>query len=171
MMNKQQIYDAALGKWGYDAQVLALAEECSELSAAICRFINHKANGSTVADEAADVEILLEQLRHNGMAEMIDAHKARKLMRLAQRVGIAVEPVDPFAPSATRLMADAQEQLEMATAFYQDNKTSNRLAAANARRAISLLMQATQLMVREAQQAERQEKIILVPLGGSRDAR
>lgn len=35
------IFEAAFAKWGFDSQVLVLAEEASELSASCVRFINH----------------------------------------------------------------------------------------------------------------------------------
>ena len=153
-MNKSRIYDAALARWGFDAQVLTVAEECSELAAACTRFVNHKANGNSVAEEAADVEIMIEQLRHNGMNDMIEQQKARKLTRLAQRVGIESEPVSPFAPAVSELLADAREQLELAEALYCDPKTSKRLSAHRARMAIGLLMRAAQAMISEQQRAE-----------------
>lgn len=156
-MNKTEIYDAAFARWGYDAQVLAAAEECNELSASCIRFVNHKSNGNKIAEEAADVEIMIEQLRHNGMNDMIEQQKAKKLTRLATRVGLQVEPVTPFGPSVAGLLEEALEQLELAQGLYLDAKTSNRLASARTRMAISLLMQASQKMISEQQNAERRE--------------
>jgi hypothetical protein len=157
-MNKSVIFDAAFALWGYDAQVLTVSEECNELAAACTRFINHKANGNKIAEEAADVEIMIEQLRHNGMNDMIEAQKARKLTRLAQRVGVDAEPVSAFSPSVPGLLDEVREQLELARTLYQDVGTSNRLASARARMAISLLMQASQIMIREQQYVERAQK-------------
>lgn len=154
-MNKPAIYDAAFAFWGYDRQVLATAEEGNELSAACIRFLNHKANGNKVAEEAADMEIMIEQLRHNGMNDMIEQHKAKKLTRLALRVGIDTRPLSPVGPSVSALLEEAIEQLEMASALYLDNQTSNRFAAARTRSCIGLLMHAAQIMIREQQQTER----------------
>ena len=81
------IFEAAFAKWGFESQVLVLSEEASELSAACSRFLNHKTDISKVAEEAADVEIMIEQLRHNGVGPMIDNEKNRKMARLAQVVG------------------------------------------------------------------------------------
>ncbi|MBV4411340.1 hypothetical protein J0B02_00510 [Enterobacteriaceae bacterium YMB-R22] len=153
-MNKSCIYDAALARWGYESQVLTVAQECNELAAACTRFINHKANGNSVAGEAADVEIMIEQLRHNGMDDVIEQQKARKLARLAQRVGIESEPVSPFIPTVSELLAGAREQLEMAEVLYRDPKTSKRLPAHRARLAIGLLMRAAQAMISEQQRAQ-----------------
>ncbi|HAT7555791.1 TPA: hypothetical protein JAW29_003041 [Citrobacter freundii] len=154
-MNKATIYDSAFGLWGYDRQVLATAEECSELAASCTRFINHKSNAARVAEEAADVEIMIEQLRHNGMNDMIEQSKARALTRLAQRVGVEAPPITSATPHVSTLLKDGLEQFEMAEALYLDRETSNRLAAAGLRRCIGLLMHAAQLMIREQQQAEQ----------------
>lgn len=149
------IFEAAFAKWGFDSQVLVLAEEASELSASCVRFINHKTSSDKVAEEVADVEIMIEQLRHNGMGPMIDHEKNRKLARLAQIVGVDSQPVNPFGPSVTGLLEEASEQLGLAETLYRDPKTSNRYSAARARMAVSLLMQAAQKMIREQQYAER----------------
>ncbi|GAA1820307.1 hypothetical protein GCM10009795_077580 [Nocardioides hankookensis] len=149
------IYDAALSKWGFESQVLVLSEEASELSAACSRFLNHKTDSSKVAEEAADVEIMIEQLRHNGMGPMIDHEKNRKMARLAQVVGVESQSVSPFGPSVMELLEEANEQMGLAETLYRDTKTSNRYAAARARMAVSLLMQAAQKMMREQQYAER----------------
>lgn len=154
-MNKNHVYDAALALWGYDRQVLTTAEECNELAAACARFVNHKANGNRIAEEAADVEIMIEQLRHNGMSEMIDQHKIQKMDRLARRVEVALDSVLPASPSVSAMLEEAVEQLEMAQALYIDRQSSNRLAAARTRRCIALLMQAAQNMMREQQLAEQ----------------
>lgn len=149
------IYDAALSKWGFESQVLVLSEEASELSAACSRFLNHKTDSSKVAEEAADVEIMIEQLRHNGMGPMIDHEKNRKMARLAQVVGVESQSVSPFGPSVMELLEEANEQMGLAETLYRDTKTTNRYAAARARMAVSLLMQAAQKMMREQQYAER----------------
>ena len=149
------IFEAAFAKWGFDSQVLVLAEEASELSASCVRFINHKTGSDKVAEEAADVEIMIEQLRHNGMGTMIDHEKNRKMNRLAQIVGMESQPGSPFGPSVLGLLEEASEQLGLAETLYRDTQTSNRYAAARARMAVSLLMQAAQKMTREQQYAER----------------
>ncbi|WP_419057190.1 hypothetical protein [Kluyvera georgiana] len=155
-MNKPQVFDAALAMWGYDRQVLATAEECNELAAACTRFVTHKANGNRIAEEAADVEIMIEQLRHNGMSDMIDQHKTRKMARLSQRVGAEIfDAISPASPSVSSLLEEAAEQLDMAQALYIDRQSSNRLAAARTRRCIAVLMHAAQSMIREQQQAEQ----------------
>lgn len=75
--------------------------------------------------------------------------------RLAQIVGMESQPVSPFGPSVLGLLEEASEQLGLAETLYRDTQTSNRYAAARARMAVSLLMQAAQKMTREQQYAER----------------
>ncbi|MDR8533024.1 hypothetical protein [Serratia nevei] len=159
MMNKPALYDAALAKWGYDAQVLVLAEECSELSASACRFVNHKANGAKLADEAADVEIMLEQLRHNGLACHIDRAKERKLVRLAKRLAMPDDTLPIAEPaSSLALLDEAIYHVGEAQSLRMVGECP-RKSARHARVAIGRLMYAAQLMIREAQQQERAANI------------
>ncbi|UCQ39653.1 hypothetical protein DCF38_08875 [Edwardsiella piscicida] len=157
MMNKTDIYDSALAVFGHDRQLLNTATECNGLAASCTRFITHQINASRVADEAANVEIMIEQLRHNGMDGMIEHSKARALSRLAQRVAHGAPAAAHSTPFVASLLKDAMEQFEEAEALYLDSGTSNRLAAAGLRRSIALMMQAAQLMVREQQRKEAGE--------------
>jgi NTP pyrophosphatase (non-canonical NTP hydrolase) len=50
------IYDQALNHFGIDAQKIKAIEEMAELTQAICKDTN-------IAEEIADVQILLEQLK------------------------------------------------------------------------------------------------------------
>lgn len=153
--SSERLFDAALAKWGYDGQLLTLAHSCSDLSSAVCRFVSHRLNGQTLAAGVAEVEIMLDQLRHSGMNDMVSQAKARLLVSLAARLmsGPAPEPAEK--PCVTGLLEDAGEQLPLALALYVDSTSSERLTAARARRCIALLMQAAQIMIREAQAAER----------------
>ena len=69
-------------------------------------------------------------------------------------MGVEVNPVATCTPFVTTLLADAQEQFELADALYRDRDTNNRYAAAGLRRCMSLLMHAAQLMIREQQHTE-----------------
>ena len=162
-MNKCRIYDAALALWGYDAQVLAVAEECNELAASCTRFVNHKSNGRKIAEEAADVEIMIEQLRHNGMNEMIELEKVRKLARLARRTGCA-ESLDnldipsPNTPSLATLLNDSAECLAMVSALIEKPTSQHwRRAASFIRAGIARQMMIAQMCIREAQRLELKE--------------
>ena len=64
-MNDKEIFKAAIGKWGIDKQLDMVLEECSELQKAVCKLKrNGHADGELLklAEEAADVQIMLNQL-------------------------------------------------------------------------------------------------------------
>lgn len=63
-------------------------EEAAELAAAAARNMNGLGSEVDLAGELADVEIMIEQFRLNGMGLMIDYHKQQKLERLAERLGV-----------------------------------------------------------------------------------
>jgi hypothetical protein len=81
------IYKAAWTKWG-NLQFVMVIEECSELIKAITKYTRNKSheNGVAIAEEAADVEIMVEQLRALSPEwnMLIDREKVKKLNRLGQ---------------------------------------------------------------------------------------
>ena len=86
---EMQLYEAAVDKWGKRAQVLKAIEEMSELSQALLKLIFHEDFGTgnrdeimlNIAEERADVEIMLNQL-HVIFGDNSDA-EAVKLEHLA----------------------------------------------------------------------------------------
>ncbi|MEG2041007.1 MAG: hypothetical protein RR068_07855, partial [Hafnia sp.] len=92
-VNKQVIFDALLTRWGYDHQLLTAAAKSSEFSASCSRYVSHSITSETVAERAADTEIMIEQLRYYGMGDLIDISKNRALVKLAERTGTTIEPV------------------------------------------------------------------------------
>ncbi|POT25344.1 hypothetical protein C3433_18145 [Citrobacter freundii] len=155
--NKQAIFDTLLSRWGYDHQLLTAAAKSSEFSASCSRYVSHSITSETVAERAADTEIIIEQLRYYGMGQLIDNCKSRALSKLAERTGVVVEPVSMNERSARSLMEEAMEQVQLGSDLYLDLNTSNRLAAARLRMAISLFMQAAQIMMREQQYRENRQ--------------
>lgn len=85
-VNEQVIYNAALARWGHDRQLLKTIERCGALAGALCRFLSQGQNIRQVCQTVADMEIMLAQLRLNGLAAMIDDEKVRKLDALSQRL-------------------------------------------------------------------------------------
>ncbi|MEG0099738.1 MAG: hypothetical protein RR818_01395 [Citrobacter sp.] len=156
-MNKQVIFDALLSRWGYDHQLLTAAAKSSEFSASCSRYVSHSITGDIVAERAADTEIMIEQLRYYGMGDLIDISKKRALGKLAERTGTIAEPVSMNERSARSLMEEAMEQAQMGSDLYLDINSSNRLAAARLRKAVSLFMQAAQIMMREQQYRENRQ--------------
>jgi NTP pyrophosphatase (non-canonical NTP hydrolase)/DNA-directed RNA polymerase subunit RPC12/RpoP len=85
------IYQQALHTYGVGNQLRKLAEEAAELAVAALHVAGVDsdidwAKTAEVAEEAADVEIMLSQLRLL-MADMIDEQKRYKLIRLRSRIG------------------------------------------------------------------------------------
>ena len=68
--------------------MLKLMEESGELTAAAARNMNGLGNEVDLAAELADVEIMTEQFRLNGLDKLIDFQKQKKLMKLAERLGV-----------------------------------------------------------------------------------
>lgn len=65
---KAKIYQEALNQWGGDAQINMAIEEMAELISALQHYRREKTWGhlatiNDIADEVADVEIMMEQLR------------------------------------------------------------------------------------------------------------
>lgn len=86
--NRSSLYQLALQKFGPDSQLMKLIEESAELAAAASRNINGLGNEADMASEMADVEIMIEQFRLNGLGKLIDFQKTKKLERLAERLGV-----------------------------------------------------------------------------------
>jgi NTP pyrophosphatase (non-canonical NTP hydrolase) len=84
----QEILTAAISKYGKQAQMLMVLEEMSELQKEICKNFRGKNNTEEIADEIADVEIMLGQLRIMfDIEDMVQKHVSFKLDRLAKRMG------------------------------------------------------------------------------------
>lgn len=90
-MTKNGLYRKALTIWGYDRQLCKLAEEASELAAESNRILNSQGFEDKLAGEIADIEIMIEQLRLNGLAHTIDFYKQQKLQQLAIKLGETYE--------------------------------------------------------------------------------
>jgi NTP pyrophosphatase (non-canonical NTP hydrolase) len=78
----------ALATYGTDSQLAMVIEECSELVVAVAHYGRGRASLTDIADELADVTIVLAQLalflHDNGVD--VDAATAAKLGRLEKRL-------------------------------------------------------------------------------------
>lgn len=84
---RKAIYEAALEKWGELAQTMVAIEEMSELTKEICKLHRGKRDMDDLADEIADVTIMLEQLRLiYDINDLVCAHMDAKVLRLQERV-------------------------------------------------------------------------------------
>jgi len=65
-MDKEDIFHKAVMKWGPEAQIDQLTEECAELIQALNKW-KHRGKDiwlSGVIEEMADVEVMIEQVEH-----------------------------------------------------------------------------------------------------------
>lgn len=88
--NAKEILSAALDTWGAEAQTLMVFEEMAELQKELCKHARGKDNRSAIAEEIADVRIMLDQmciLHHCG--ESAERYYSAKLARLQARVNEA----------------------------------------------------------------------------------
>ena len=86
--DRKKVYQAALRKWGVDIQTMMAVEEMSELTKEICKIKRGKMDMDALADEIADVTIMLEQLRMiYGLNDAVCDHMDAKILRLQSRVG------------------------------------------------------------------------------------
>lgn len=84
-MTEHEILTTAIRTYGEKEQEQVAIEECSELIQAICH--KHRGREYNIAEEIADVEIMLEQLKIiNGCVDEVKAMREIKIARLYQRV-------------------------------------------------------------------------------------
>ena len=86
---RREIYRAALHKWGAEAQSMKAIEEMSELTKEICKLGFRQGDLECLADEIADVTIMMEQLRliYN-INDKVCEHMDYKLTRLKSKIGM-----------------------------------------------------------------------------------
>ena len=77
-----KIYKEAIAKWGEEAQVNMLNEECGELITAVAQFRRGRTSHHDVMTELADVSIMIEQIATMMNYEDFEKEKDRKLIRL-----------------------------------------------------------------------------------------
>ena len=93
----REILQEAIDRYGTEAQLMMVLEEMSELQKEICKWFRGKRDRDAIADEVADVEIMLAQLK---MIFDIDRkvfdHKEQKVKRLYNRLSepMKAETVD-----------------------------------------------------------------------------
>ena len=77
----------ALRAWGAEMQSVVAAEELSELQKELCKSVRGEDNADAIAEEIADVQIMLEQmLLLHDCRDDVDEWRRRKLERLEQRL-------------------------------------------------------------------------------------
>jgi len=87
-MTKENIYKQATDIFGSKAQIIVAIEEMSELIQALTKHLRTDLVTDNLAEEIADVEIMIEQLRtiFVGINDKIDSFKIAKINRLAMKL-------------------------------------------------------------------------------------
>lgn len=84
-MEEKKVLETAIRVFGERAQEEKAIEELAELICAIAH--KHCGRDANIAEEIADVEIMLEQLKMiNNCQEEVNGIKYHKLMRLQERI-------------------------------------------------------------------------------------
>lgn len=87
---KANIHRSAIAYFGTDHQLRQAQEECAELITAVSHYLrdDHEGGLEGVIEECADVEIVCRSIRLIVGSARVDEAKARKLARLAERIGV-----------------------------------------------------------------------------------
>ena len=84
---RQTVYRRAIDTFGEEAQLWMVIEEMSELAKEICKHQRGKRSPVDIADEIADVQIMLEQARMIfGVDDLVREHMDAKISRLEERL-------------------------------------------------------------------------------------
>ena len=87
MMHEMSLLQRAIAKWGEDAQMKMVLEEMSELQKEICKLWRGKDNRDAIAEEVADVVIMLDQLELMlDIQYQVEQYRQKKLRRLQKKM-------------------------------------------------------------------------------------
>ena len=83
----EDILVMALTTYGAEAQTFMVMEEMSELQKELCKNVRGADNRDAIAEEIADVEIMLAQMKIlHDCADSVETRKSEKLERLKKRI-------------------------------------------------------------------------------------
>lgn len=83
------VYRKAIDKYGAIHQIIKAVEEMSELTKELCKYLDIKPDVDHIAEEIADVEITIAQLKvilH--CEEQVEDWRAEKVERLSERIKV-----------------------------------------------------------------------------------
>ena len=81
---ENKVYQDAIDLFGITSQKIMVIEEMSELTKELCKELRDRGNVENIADELADVEITLAQIKQiYNIHNMVEEHKNFKLERLS----------------------------------------------------------------------------------------
>lgn len=87
MNNEKSICKKALNTYGAEPQITMVFEEMAELQKELCKYLRGKNNIQEIAEEIADTEIMLHQMKILfNIRSQVKENKTYKLKRLEQRM-------------------------------------------------------------------------------------
>ena len=86
-INETEVLQRALDTYGSTLQIAMVFEEMSELQKELCKYLRGKCSPASIAEEIADVEIMIEQMKMLFCcAEDVRSVRRRKVERLKERL-------------------------------------------------------------------------------------
>ena len=86
-VQENKIYEDAIDFFGDESQKIMVIEEASELVKELCKELRGRGDIEHIADELADVEITLAQIKKiYNIHKMVEEHKDFKLRRLENAI-------------------------------------------------------------------------------------
>lgn len=86
-INEAEVLQRALDTYGSVPQITMVFEEMSELQKELCKYLRGKRSPASIAEEIADVEIMLEQMKMLFCCtDDVRNERRRKAKRLKERM-------------------------------------------------------------------------------------
>ena len=82
-----EVFQLALTKWGEQAQVGMVIEECGEVLSAINKYYRSRIQIDDLIEEFVDVYIMMRQMRFMNK-ELFDKIYEKKVIRIKKRLGL-----------------------------------------------------------------------------------
>lgn len=83
---ESDVFEDAIDKWGVESQIVMAQEECAELITELARDYRGRSDDDALAEEIADVQIMMEQLELVVGRERVREAREGKLERLRERL-------------------------------------------------------------------------------------
>jgi len=102
MLKSKEIFAECVKKWGVDSQVAMCIEEMAELTQALCKMKRHNytwtstdsdGRWANLAEEVADVELMLDQVKYMFEIYRTDYRKRKKLAKLQELLKERSKPI------------------------------------------------------------------------------
>lgn len=86
-INETEVLQRALDTYGSTPQIAMVFEEMSELQKELCKYLRGKCSPASIAEEIADVEIMIEQMKMLFCCtDDVRNERRRKVERLKERL-------------------------------------------------------------------------------------